>query len=72
MDDHLLRYKYLNEFDRAMMHLEEKYNWLESPQVCQLIIVLHGGISCKHKIVLHIYSLSAQKFGRHFKAGEEA
>lgn len=31
-DDHLLRYKYLNEFDRAMMHLEEKYHWLESPQ----------------------------------------
>lgn len=42
-DDHLLRYKYLNEFDRAMMHLEEKYHWLESPQVCQ--IVLHGALS---------------------------
>lgn len=42
-DDHLLRYKYLNEFDRAMMHLEEKYHWLESPQVCQ--IVLHWVLS---------------------------
>lgn len=26
-----------------MMHLEEKYHWLESPQVCQ--IVLHGALS---------------------------
>ena len=33
VDDPLLRYRYLNEFDRAMMHLEEKYHWLESSQV---------------------------------------
>ena len=33
VDDHLLRYRYLNAFDHAMMHLEEKYHWLESPQV---------------------------------------
>ena len=32
MDDHLLRYKYLNEFDKAMNHLEEKYGWLAAPQ----------------------------------------
>ena len=40
VDDQLLRYRYLNEFDRAMMHLEEKYHWLESPQVsdrCQYL-----------------------------------
>jgi len=32
IDDKLLRYKYLNEFDRAMQHLEDKYKWLDSPQ----------------------------------------
>lgn len=32
VDDHLLRYRFLNEFDAAMHHLEEKYHWLEKPQ----------------------------------------
>ncbi|RTG80921.1 1,4-alpha-glucan branching enzyme [Schistosoma bovis] len=32
VDDPLLRYKYLNNFDRAMQHLEEKYGWLAAPQ----------------------------------------
>ncbi|QSL64673.1 hypothetical protein MERGE_001975 [Pneumocystis wakefieldiae] len=32
VDDHLLRYRCLNEFDRALQHLEEKYGWLNSPQ----------------------------------------
>ncbi|EPZ35692.1 Alpha-amylaseall beta domain-containing protein [Rozella allomycis CSF55] len=32
IDDDLLRYKYLNRFDEAMMKLEEKYGWLHSPQ----------------------------------------
>lgn len=32
VDDHLLRYRFLNEFDGAMHHLEEKYHWLEKPQ----------------------------------------
>lgn len=31
VDDHLLRYKYLNEFDAAMQHTEDKYHWLASP-----------------------------------------
>ncbi|KAI7905369.1 1,4-alpha-glucan-branching enzyme GBE1 [Cokeromyces recurvatus] len=32
IDDHLLRYKYLNEWDRAMQRTEDKYGWLHSPQ----------------------------------------
>ncbi|KAI0276321.1 glycoside hydrolase superfamily [Russula aff. rugulosa BPL654] len=32
VDDNLLRYKYLNNFDKAMQHLEEEYHWLSSPQ----------------------------------------
>lgn len=31
-DDHLLRYKFLNEFDRKMQWTEEKYGWLHAPQ----------------------------------------
>lgn len=31
-DDNLLRYKFLNEFDRKMQLTEEKYGWLHSPQ----------------------------------------
>lgn len=33
VDDPLLRYRYLNNFDSAMNHLEEKYGWLSAPQV---------------------------------------
>jgi 1,4-alpha-glucan branching enzyme len=32
VDDHLLRYHYLNNFDAAMNHVEMEYNWLDSPQ----------------------------------------
>lgn len=31
-DDQLLRYRFLNEFDRCMQHTEEKYGWLRSAQ----------------------------------------
>lgn len=32
VDDHLLRYRYLNNFDAAMNHAAGKYGWLDSPQ----------------------------------------
>lgn len=32
LDDELLRYKFLNEWDAGMQHLEGKYGWLASPQ----------------------------------------
>ncbi|RCH92382.1 alpha-1,4-glucan branching enzyme [Rhizopus stolonifer] len=32
LDDNLLRYKYLNEWDRSMQQTEEKYGWLHAPQ----------------------------------------
>ncbi|KAI0796919.1 glycoside hydrolase superfamily [Abortiporus biennis] len=41
VDDPLLRYKYLNEFDKAMNHLEEKYGWLAAPQAY---------VSLKHEV----------------------
>lgn len=33
VDDHLLRYRYLNDFDIAMNWLEDERKWLSSPQV---------------------------------------
>ncbi|PFH51282.1 glycoside hydrolase family 13 protein [Amanita thiersii Skay4041] len=41
VDDHLLRYKYLNNFDSAMNHLALKYQWLEAPQAY---------VSLKHEV----------------------
>lgn len=32
VDDPTLRYKFLNNWDRAMQHLEERYGWLAAPQ----------------------------------------
>jgi 1,4-alpha-glucan branching enzyme len=32
VDDELLRYRFLNEFDSKMQWTEEKYGWLHSPQ----------------------------------------
>ncbi|KAF7595665.1 alpha-1,4-glucan branching enzyme [Aspergillus hancockii] len=40
-EDSLLRYKFLNEFDRALQLTEEKYGWLHSPQAY---------ISLKHEV----------------------
>ena len=36
-DDDLLRYKFLNDFDRDMNKLEERYGWLSAPQVCSFL-----------------------------------
>ncbi|XP_050413059.1 1,4-alpha-glucan-branching enzyme [Patella vulgata] len=40
VDDENLKYKFLNNFDRGMMHLEEQYGWLAHPQ---------NYVSCKHQ-----------------------
>ncbi|PWW74916.1 glycoside hydrolase family 13 protein [Tuber magnatum] len=32
LDDPLLRYRFLNDFDASMQHLEQRYGWLHSPQ----------------------------------------
>jgi len=32
VDDKILRYRFLNDFDAAMQHLEERYGWLNSSQ----------------------------------------
>jgi 1,4-alpha-glucan branching enzyme len=40
VDDGLLRYKYLNEWDRAMQLAEDAYGWLSSHQVSRRNIIL--------------------------------
>lgn len=40
-EDHLLRYQYLNNFDRAMNQAEARYHWLSAPQAY---------ISLKHEV----------------------
>lgn len=40
VEDHLLRYKFLNNFDRALNTTEEKYHWLPAPP---------GYVSWKHE-----------------------
>ncbi|KAL0258690.1 atp2, beta subunit of the F1 sector of mitochondrial F1F0 ATP synthase [Diplodia seriata] len=41
VDDELLRYRFLNEFDSKMQWTEEKYGWLHSPQA--YISLKHDG-----------------------------
>ena len=36
VDDHSLKYRFLNNFDRDMIHLESKYNWLSNRQVSDM------------------------------------
>ncbi|XP_050097195.1 1,4-alpha-glucan-branching enzyme [Anopheles aquasalis] len=40
VDDELLKYRFLNEFDRALQHTEERYHWLDC---------LPAYVSCKHE-----------------------
>jgi 1,4-alpha-glucan branching enzyme len=53
VDDQLLRYKYLWEFDVAMNSLENKYKWLSSPQASHSLTMRcyadQGGIRITQK-----------------------
>jgi len=58
VDDPLLRYKYLNEFDKAMQHLEEQYGWLNSPQVKKPNFLLEYLLYCR----THYFFLFSGRF----------
>lgn len=45
-DDDLLRYKFLNNFDRDMNKLEERCGWLSAPQVSSLLSMLCFSHQC--------------------------
>ncbi|KAF0301684.1 1,4-alpha-glucan-branching enzyme [Amphibalanus amphitrite] len=66
VDDQLLRYRMLNDFDAAMNHLEEKYGWLHSdpfstgrvtdPTDLHWPVYAQAYVSCKHeddKVIVH-------------------
>ena len=36
VDNELLKYRYLNDFDAAMNHLEEQYGWLQKDPVMKV------------------------------------
>lgn len=42
VDDELLKYRFLNEFDAAMNRLEERYGWLHHDPVVSLCVFLLG------------------------------
>lgn len=60
MDDQLLKYRFLNEFDAAMNNLEEKYGWLHHDPVNPVLnplfeldflvfSITQGYVSTKHQ-----------------------
>jgi 1,4-alpha-glucan branching enzyme len=49
VDDQILRYKYLNNFDVAMNWLEEEHGWLRAPQVSSKSASLKVGICLASK-----------------------
>ncbi|KAF9518695.1 glycoside hydrolase family 13 protein [Hydnum rufescens UP504] len=71
-EDPLLRYRYLNDFDIAMQHLEEKHGWLKSPP---------GYVSLKHEIdkvivferagLLFIFNFNPSKSFADYRVGIE-
>ena len=42
VDDELLKYRYLNDFDSAMNHLEEQYGWLHKDPVMKVATFTFG------------------------------
>lgn len=40
VDDELLKYRFLNEFDSAMNKLEAKYGWLHKDSVIQIKLLI--------------------------------
>ncbi|KAJ3289376.1 alpha-1,4-glucan branching enzyme [Borealophlyctis nickersoniae] len=59
VDDDLLRYKYLNNFDRAMHRLEDKYGWLHATD--QYVSLKHEGdkvIAFERGNLLWIFNLN--------------
>ncbi|KAJ1536555.1 alpha-1,4-glucan branching enzyme [Nowakowskiella sp. JEL0078] len=71
VDDKLLRYKYLNEFDAAMHHLEEKFGWLQTDQYVSLkneedkIVVFERGN------LLFIFNFNSSKSFENYQIGTQ-
>ena len=48
-DNELLRYKFLNNFDKRMNNLEEEHGWLHAPQVRERAVFLLL-LFCHHSV----------------------
>ncbi|KAI8057208.1 glycoside hydrolase superfamily [Syncephalis plumigaleata] len=72
VDDKLLRFKYLNDFDRAMERLESEYKWLSSPQAWvslkhegdKIIVFERGGL-------LWIFNFHTTTSFEHYRVGTQ-
>ena len=64
VDDHSLKYKYLNHFDRNMNQTEKHYKWLSAPQVLWIsfkfivMLIMTKRILCNKHIKHLIFSLA--------------
>ncbi|KAN0062659.1 alpha-1,4-glucan branching enzyme [Thecaphora frezii] len=73
VDDHLLRYKYLYEFDRAMNGAEEEHRWLDAPQAYislkneadRVVVFERGGL-------LFVFNFHGEKSYTDYRVGVEA
>ncbi|CCM04879.1 uncharacterized protein FIBRA_07073 [Fibroporia radiculosa] len=72
VDDQLLRYRYLNEFDKAMNHTEEKYGWLAAEpayvslkhEVDKVVVFERGGL-------LFVFNFNATQSFTDYRVGVE-
>jgi len=72
VDDSLLRYQFLNEFDSKMQWTEEKYGWLHSPQA--YISLKHEGdkvIVFERAGLLWIFNFHPQSSFTDYRVGVE-
>ncbi|KAH7411629.1 glycoside hydrolase superfamily [Phaeosphaeria sp. MPI-PUGE-AT-0046c] len=72
VDDALLRYRYLNEFDSKMQWTEEKYGWLHSPQA--YVSLKHEGdkvIVFERAGLLWIFNFHPQNSFTDYRVGVE-
>ncbi|CAG7849280.1 1,4-alpha-glucan-branching enzyme; AltName: Full=Glycogen-branching enzyme [Serendipita indica DSM 11827] len=72
LDDNLLRYKYLNEFDIAMNWCEDKYGWLSAPPA--FVSLKHEGdkvISFERAGLVFIFNLHHSSSFTDYRIGVE-
>ena len=72
LDDELLRYQFINNFDAAMQHLEEEYGWLHSPQA--YISLKHQGdkvIVFERAALLWIFNFHTSNSYTDYRVGVE-
>jgi 1,4-alpha-glucan branching enzyme len=70
VDDQLLRYRYLSNFDAAMNHLEEEHKWLSAPQA--YVSLKHGGdkmIAYERSGLLFVFNFHPTKSFTDYRIG---